>query len=77
MKSEKFRGYSENQITAFFTDVDFEKLNGRSFNIVFPAIAEYSTILINIKHPTALIFQLQLYDIFKKQIGIGLKEGLS
>ncbi len=75
-KSEKFKNYSENQLTAFFTDIDLENLTGKSLNIVFPAIEEYSRILINIKHPTALIFQLQLYDIFEKQIGLGLKEGL-
>ncbi|MFW9852476.1 MAG: TrmB family transcriptional regulator [Candidatus Thorarchaeota archaeon] len=77
MKSDGFKDYSEEGVTAFFTDVDFANLKGKSFNIIFPPIAKYTSILINIKHPTALIFQMRLYDLFKKQIGVDIKEGLS
>ena len=77
IKSDGFKDYSEEGITAFFTDVDITNLEGKSFNIIFPPLAKYSSILINIKHPTALIFQFRLFDLFKKQIGIDIKEGLS
>ena len=77
MNSEGFKEYHDEGPTAFFTDVDLEKYSGKSFNIIFPPVDKYNTILINIKHPTALVFQLRLYDLFKQQIGIDLKEGLS
>jgi sugar-specific transcriptional regulator TrmB len=77
MKSDGFKDYREEGATAFFTDVDFTNLKGKSFNIIFPPIEKYKSILINIKHPTALVFQLRLYDLFEKQVGIDLKEGLS
>jgi len=77
MKSDSFKDYQEEGITAFFTDVDLTNYSGKSFNIIFPPINKYSSILINIKHPTALVFQLRLYELFEKQIGIDLKEGLS
>ena len=75
-KSEGFKEYSEIQPTAFFTDVEFENLFGKSFNLIFPPIEDFNTILINIKHPTALSFQMMLYDVFAKAIGIDMKEGL-
>ena len=77
MNSEGFKDYHDEGPTAFFTDVDLNNYSGISFNIIFPPIDKYSRILINIKHPTALVFQLRLYDLFKQQIGIDLKEGLS
>ncbi len=77
MNSNGFKDYHKDGPTAFFTDVDLASYSGKSFNIIFPPIDKYSTILINIKHPTALVFQLQLYDLFEKQIGIDLKKGLS
>jgi hypothetical protein len=77
LKSDGFNDYSEEGVTAFFTDVDFTKLQGKSFNIIFPPLEKYRSILINIKHPTALVFQLRLYNLFESQIGIDLKEGLS
>ena len=77
MKSEGFQDYQEIGPTAFFTDVDLNSYSGKSFNIIFPPIKKYSSILINIKHPTALVYQLRLYELFEKQIGIDIKEGLS
>ncbi|MCG3222564.1 MAG: hypothetical protein H7641_14380 [Candidatus Heimdallarchaeota archaeon] len=77
MKSNGFKDYHEEGPTAFFTDVDLTNFTGKSFNIIFPPIDKYNSVLINIKHPTALVFQLRLYDLFEKQIGLDLKEGLS
>ncbi|MHA1401105.1 MAG: TrmB family transcriptional regulator [Candidatus Heimdallarchaeaceae archaeon] len=43
---------------SFFTDVDFEKITAKSLNILLPAIEDFNSVLINIKHP--LVFRLYL-----------------
>jgi len=60
--------------TMFFTDVDFEKKTSSSINLVLPPIDEFSSVLINVKHPVALHFQIQLFEGLFEMIE---KQGMS
>lgn len=77
MSTEGFSGLLAKRPTMFYTDVDFEKKSCSSMNMLLPPIDDFSSVLINIKHPVALHFQVQLFDGFLEMLekqGMTLKE---
>ncbi len=62
VNTEGFSGLLAKKPTMFYTDVDFESKSCSSMNLYLPPIDDFSSMLINIKHPVALHLQLQLFD---------------
>ena len=62
VNTEGFSGLLAKKPTMFFTDVDFESKSCSSMNLYLPPIDDFSSVLINIKHPVALHLQIQLFD---------------
>jgi sugar-specific transcriptional regulator TrmB len=77
VNTEGFSGLLTKRPTMFFTDVDFESKSCSSMNLYLPPIDDFGSVLINIKHPVALHFQIQLFDglfeMLEKQ-GMFMKE---
>lgn len=71
MNTEGFSSLLARRPTMFYTDIDFESKTCSSMNILLPPIDDFSSALINIKHPVALHLQIQLlngiYELLEKQ----------
>ena len=77
INTEGFSGLLSKRPTMFFTDVDFESKTCSSMNLYLPPIDDFSSVLLNIKHPVALHLQIQLFEgifeILEKQ-GMQMKK---
>jgi len=77
VKSDGFKGLMSNRPSIFYVDVDFENMSCSSMNMILPHIDEFGTALINIKHPIALHFQVQLVSSLLESfetMGMSIKE---
>ncbi len=77
MNAEGFRNLLNKRPTMFFVDVDFEQNKCTSMNLILPPIEEFNQALINIKHPIALHFQIQLFSSLLdtlKNVGMRIKK---
>ncbi len=77
MNTEGFQDLLMKRPTMFYVDVDFEESTCTSMNLVLPPIDDFGQALINIKHPIALRFQVQLVSSILdtlKNIGLKVKE---
>ncbi|MCE7738908.1 MAG: hypothetical protein KAU62_08010 [Candidatus Heimdallarchaeota archaeon] len=77
VKSDGFKGLMSNRPSILYVDVDFENMSCSSMNMILPQIDEFGTALINIKHPIALHFQIQLVSSLLESfetIGMSIKE---
>lgn len=77
MGTEGFQEILTKRPTMFYVDVDFDKSTCSSMNMILPPIGDFGQALINIKHPIALHFQLQLFTSLLdslQNIGMKIKE---
>lgn len=77
VKSNGFKGLMSNRPSIFYVDVDFENMSCSSMNMILPQKDEFGTALINIKHPIALHFQVQLVSSLLESfetMGMSIKE---
>ncbi len=74
LNTEGFKELLVKRPSMFFTDVDLTEATGSSLNISFPSLEDFPPALINIKHPIALHFQIQLYNsIYASLHSLGLE----